>query len=1144
VVDTYAANSLTYISTQGGDGSLVERDGETYYKISSYDAMPPFLMVVASGFDHWMFVSSTGGLTCGRKDINSALFPYYTDDKIHDACATTGPLTTFLVTKDAKTMLWKPFNPGVEVYSVSRNLYKNLTGNKVIFEEQNHDLGLSFSYSWANSDQFGFIRNSRLCNTGDQDICVDVLDGLRNILPSGVSSAVQDSKSTLLDAYKQAEAFPKQTAAVFNMSSSLSDRALPSEALQATVVWSGGLDDADLLLSEDQLRAFGSGQPVSAEYLSHGKRGAFLIKSRFELGAGKSKRWHIVADVDCSTSEIVALFKSIDQGVTAAELHNDIEAGSKRLLQLTGNADGCQWSADSLVAGRHLSNTLFNIMRGGTFYDAYEFPVRDFLHFVGVWNKPLQSEFKDLLSSCGSSCSVESLLQKVQKAGDSDMQRLAMEYLPLTFSRRHGDPSRPWNRFSIDIKNPDGSDKLFYQGNWRDIFQNWEALALSYPEFAESLIAKFVNASTADGYNPYRITKDGFDWETLDPEDPWSNIGYWGDHQVTYLQKLIEFSRRHHPGRIAGFLNKEIFVYADVPYRLKGYKSLLADPRNSVSYDQQRAHEIASRVAKLGSDGKLLQSEGVICKVNLIEKLLVMLLAKLGNFVPDGGIWMNTQRPEWNDANNALVGQGLSVVTMCYLRKFLHRFAGFIATDNTESFAISSEVLRHFEGTEQVLVNNTFMLDEVGNSATRKYFVDALQNLGESYRSEIYAGMCGTKAPLEKARLLEFVVLALRFLDKSIAQNRREDGLFHSYNLIRYEQDGISIEHLYEMLEGQVAVLSSGFLDAEASLGLLDALRSSAMYRADQNSYMLYPNRPLPTFMQKNRITPELIKANQWVRDELGSGRTDYIEQDVDGIAHFNSRFKNSNELHEHLSQDAAVSASDAQDLCEIYEQVFQHREFTGRSGAMYKYEGLGCIYWHMVSKLLLATGDIINLVRQSGSGLQQLPALLNHFDDIQAGLGVHKRPADYGAFPIDPYSHTTGFSGVQQPGMTGQVKEDFICRFRELGVSVDDGKISFLPVILKLDEFSTELTNWNFTSGGEEQSEELKPGSMAFTLCGVPVIYRLSDSAGICVCRSEAGIEKIEGSNLPFELSQSVFQRNGLVKKIIVSLPKDSIRE
>ena len=57
-------------------------------------------------------------------------------------------------------------------------------------------------------------------------------------------------------------------------------------------------------------------------------------------------------------------------------------------------------------------------------------------------------------------------------------------------------------------------------------------------------------------------------------------------------------------------------------------------------------------------------------RVNLAEKLLVPLLAKLGNFVPGGGIWMNTQRPEWNDANNALVGYGVSMVTLYYARRY------------------------------------------------------------------------------------------------------------------------------------------------------------------------------------------------------------------------------------------------------------------------------------------------------------------------------------------------------------------------------------------------------------------------------------------------------------------------------------------
>ena len=95
---------------------------------------------------------------------------------------------------------------------------------------------------------------------------------------------------------------------------------------------------------------------------------------------------------------------------------------------------------------------------------------------------------------------------KLSKAKDALLERFAYEYLPLTFSRRHGDPSRPWNKFNIDVLNEDGTWKKNYEGNWRDIFQNWEALCYSYPEFTENIIAIFLNASTIDGYNPYRIS--------------------------------------------------------------------------------------------------------------------------------------------------------------------------------------------------------------------------------------------------------------------------------------------------------------------------------------------------------------------------------------------------------------------------------------------------------------------------------------------------------------------------------------------------------------------------------------------------------------------------------------------------------------
>ena len=75
------------------EGGYVTHLGEQFYCIRNYDQMPPFFMSVVSSSDHWMFISSTGGLSAGRINAESALFPYYTDDKITENHANTGPLT-------------------------------------------------------------------------------------------------------------------------------------------------------------------------------------------------------------------------------------------------------------------------------------------------------------------------------------------------------------------------------------------------------------------------------------------------------------------------------------------------------------------------------------------------------------------------------------------------------------------------------------------------------------------------------------------------------------------------------------------------------------------------------------------------------------------------------------------------------------------------------------------------------------------------------------------------------------------------------------------------------------------------------------------------------------------------------------------
>ena len=99
-------------------GSYVEVEGERFYRIENYNNMPPFFMSIVSDSDHWMFISSNGALSAGRKNPDNALFPYYTDDKITDSPELTGSKTIIFINKENRTYLWEPFS------GTNQNQYK------------------------------------------------------------------------------------------------------------------------------------------------------------------------------------------------------------------------------------------------------------------------------------------------------------------------------------------------------------------------------------------------------------------------------------------------------------------------------------------------------------------------------------------------------------------------------------------------------------------------------------------------------------------------------------------------------------------------------------------------------------------------------------------------------------------------------------------------------------------------------------------------------------------------------------------------------------------------------------------------------------------------------------------------------------
>ena len=92
-----------------------------------------------------------------------------------------------------------------------------------------------------------------------------------------------------------------------------------------------------------------------------------------------------------------------------------------------------------------------------------------------------------------------------------------------------------------------------------------------------------------------------------------------------------------------------------------------------------------------------------------------------------------------------------------------------------------------------------------------------------------------------------------------------------------------------------------------------------------------------------------------------------------------------------------------------------------GVRGYMYGYEGIGCIYWHMVAKLLLAVQE----VTAPGAPIpgRRTPTvregLARHVSAVFATWpGLREKSVEqYGAFPTDPYSpHSPVTAGHVSP--------------------------------------------------------------------------------------------------------------------------------
>jgi len=174
-----------------------------------------------------------------------------------------------------------------------------------------------------------------------------------------------------------------------------------------------------------------------------------------------------------------------------------------------------------------------------------------------------------------------------------------------------------------------------------------------------------------------------------------------------------------------------------------------------------------------------------------------------------------------------------------------------------------------------------------------------------------------------------------------------------------------------------------------------------------------------------------------------------------------------------------------------------------------------------MVSKLMVAAQEVAHEIFEKCVDEGDRKRAVAAYYSVQRGLGFRQTPEQYWAFPAEPYSHSQGQRGAQQPGLTGQVKEGILCRLGELGVDFEDGSLVFEPKLLRAAEFAE--------------------GDLSFTVARTPVVYQSREE----VTEASATVELSDGSQREFanavldrETTSKVIYEEGGVKRIIVSLP------
>ena len=452
------------------------------------------------------------------------------------------------------------------------------------------------------------------------------------------------------------------------------------------------------------------------------------------------------------------------------------------------------------------------------------------------------------------------------------------------YSRKHGDPEREYNYFSVG-----GEYYAQGNGNFRDVNQNRRCDVLFHPRLEDANVRMFYELIQTDGYNPLVILPGTFrleeaelravldtlpeacaapaaellakdftpgklamaaeDWGldeaaadafvtacvTRAQSDPNASFGegYWCDHW-TYNLDLIESYLAVYPER-----KKELLLGAR-SYRWYASQAavLPLEKRCCVTENGLRQYAGVDHDRRQKARGNwLVERDGEVAFSTLMEKLLLLCAVKSATLDPAGmGVEMEGGKPGWYDALNGLPGLfGSSMAETCELERML-------------SFTVAAleELRQDVEVYEEMawLLKTAAEIAAVPEDWLRWRQMTALR---EEYRAMTAETLNGGRVRLDWEQTESQL---RRLLDMVRAGIRRAEtlggGLIPTYFFFRasgWEQTQAGVvptalepEVLPYFLEGPVRRLKTG-MAWEEKTELVKAVQSSDLYDAGLKMY-------------------------------------------------------------------------------------------------------------------------------------------------------------------------------------------------------------------------------------------------------------------------------------------------------------------